>query len=397
MVIAKYKEDVSWADAYLNKIIIDKGAGELPNLPGREAHTYLWYIVNNYENLHGDYVFCQGNPFDHVSSFDSDIKEEFFDFKPIGDWRTYSKPNGRPHHRGKGLEVAKYVNELHLPEKREYLFTAGANFMVSAKSIKKYPKTFWKQCLLFSESDEQSGYIFERLWETIFLTNVSPSGTKVVCIDMHDAVELIRNAGMDELLDKGSLEVIIRKSGVEPPGAFGQLRIYQQEMQFAEYLIFISSLRITSYIEIGIFQGGCFIFTCEYLKRFNELERAVAVDCSPPSTNMIQYHKYQDYKYIQASSLSVEFKDLIRDDHFSLGMIDGDHNHAKQDCDTFYPHCDYLAFHDIIHLPLVRVAWLSVPAKNKWEFTEQHNYLKPSMGIGLLETKHFTKVKSLLF
>ena len=75
LVIAKYNEDISWAKPY-NYIIYDKSVinVNLPNyisLPniGREAHTYLFHIVNNYSNLDDVTVFTQGNPFDHVPDF----------------------------------------------------------------------------------------------------------------------------------------------------------------------------------------------------------------------------------------------------------------------------------------------------------------------------------------
>ena len=60
IVIARYNEDLSW----LNKIdknikitIYNKGNNninfpfiQLPNI-GRESHTYLYHIINNYDNL----------------------------------------------------------------------------------------------------------------------------------------------------------------------------------------------------------------------------------------------------------------------------------------------------------------------------------------------------------
>ena len=73
IVIAKYDEDITWANMYSNIIsIYDKGSKpifstsslynnyiKLPNI-GREAHSYLYHIVNNYHNLASITVFTQG-------------------------------------------------------------------------------------------------------------------------------------------------------------------------------------------------------------------------------------------------------------------------------------------------------------------------------------------------
>ena len=73
MVIARYNEDVSWLKNYENVIIYNKGEKiqskhqvfELPNI-GREAHTILYHIFSNYEDLADNTVFLPGNPFDHL-------------------------------------------------------------------------------------------------------------------------------------------------------------------------------------------------------------------------------------------------------------------------------------------------------------------------------------------
>jgi len=65
LVVAKYKEDVSWLSRInANYIVYDKSSGQLPNI-GREAHTYVYHIVNNYDSLSEWTAFVQGKPFDH--------------------------------------------------------------------------------------------------------------------------------------------------------------------------------------------------------------------------------------------------------------------------------------------------------------------------------------------
>ena len=50
VVVAKYDEDIRWTKKYLNVKVYDKSKGDLPNI-GRESHTYLTYIIDNYHKL----------------------------------------------------------------------------------------------------------------------------------------------------------------------------------------------------------------------------------------------------------------------------------------------------------------------------------------------------------
>ena len=64
--VSKYKEDTLWL-SQLSPLIKQtiynkfdkKGSNPLPNV-GREAHTYLHHIVENYDNLSDLTVFAQG-------------------------------------------------------------------------------------------------------------------------------------------------------------------------------------------------------------------------------------------------------------------------------------------------------------------------------------------------
>lgn len=76
VVIAKYKEDISWVGRlkrpYIiyNKNLDDYGkySNNLPN-DAREAHTFLYHVISNYNNLNEYTAFVQGNPFDHCPNF----------------------------------------------------------------------------------------------------------------------------------------------------------------------------------------------------------------------------------------------------------------------------------------------------------------------------------------
>jgi len=73
IVVARYNEDISWL-LPLNHycLFINKGETlhmdnemQLENI-GRESHSYLWYIINHYENLPDIVAFTQGNIKDHI-------------------------------------------------------------------------------------------------------------------------------------------------------------------------------------------------------------------------------------------------------------------------------------------------------------------------------------------
>jgi hypothetical protein len=84
-IVARYNEDISWTDSLSpDRIIYNKGdpstlstaqPSEVTTLPnmGRESHTYLTYIIENYDNLPDVCVFTQGNIADHCGSNDANI------------------------------------------------------------------------------------------------------------------------------------------------------------------------------------------------------------------------------------------------------------------------------------------------------------------------------------
>lgn len=88
IVIAKYKEDISWIEELQkeNIVIYDKSGEQNPNPPigikqymqrpniGREGETFLYYILMNYDNLTDYIVFLQGNPFDHTGEINTPKK-----------------------------------------------------------------------------------------------------------------------------------------------------------------------------------------------------------------------------------------------------------------------------------------------------------------------------------
>ena len=95
LIVARYSENIEWVLPYNDiAIIYNKGPDiELPfkkivkveNI-GREGHTYLYHIINNYENLIKKTFFLQGGPFEHNETilFGIDNYEKTLDVQPLG-------------------------------------------------------------------------------------------------------------------------------------------------------------------------------------------------------------------------------------------------------------------------------------------------------------------------
>jgi hypothetical protein len=75
IVVARYNENISYLTPFEKvSVIYNKGDDniqeefiniiKLPNI-GRESHTYLYHIINNYNNLADNTIFIQGNITDH--------------------------------------------------------------------------------------------------------------------------------------------------------------------------------------------------------------------------------------------------------------------------------------------------------------------------------------------
>lgn len=149
-IIARYNEDVSWVKG--KHFIVQKDI-HLPN-KGRETSSYLWWIIENYDNLPATMHFLQANPFDHV--------DENLNIK----WWADSDKEGNPHHPG--LLIEPLANELGIELKDKWLFPAGACFKVPRKEIKKYPLDWYKKAFTLSNEYPQAPWIFERLWSLIY-------------------------------------------------------------------------------------------------------------------------------------------------------------------------------------------------------------------------------------
>jgi len=212
IVVARYNENIDWIkyiDTNLFDIFIynkgDEINSNIKNIlnckiiklenTGRESHTYLYHIINNYDNLPEKIVFTQAHPFDHVrntfineiNSFNKchssffyfsknilnikyDINEnKFIEFGNLNgnNWKNFHNLNSPIATTMK--KIFKNFDE----EKLNIIFGTGAIYGVNKELIIKYNPDFYIKCIdvLNSSSNLKNpdeGHSFERLWYYIF-------------------------------------------------------------------------------------------------------------------------------------------------------------------------------------------------------------------------------------
>jgi hypothetical protein len=171
-VVAKYLEDVSWtADVHPFKVTIyDKSNGQLPNV-GREAHTYLYHIVNNYHNLADVVVFMQGNPFAHTEIARSELKEKIQTY-PFD--KTEAFFNKRRYFDYTRLCNATY-KVLFGYDPGDLHFTDGAIVIAQKSDILCRPLTFYQKlyehlCIPRHTNDHGviNAWTMECMWQFVF-------------------------------------------------------------------------------------------------------------------------------------------------------------------------------------------------------------------------------------
>ena len=159
-VIARYNEDISWADD-LNKFIVQKDV-HLPNI-GRESSSYLWYIINNYYSLNGKYQFRQGASYCHLRIDYSNLKESDHCILKCSDH------NGLPDHPN--LKIKEFADRIELNIPEILSFIAGAQFDVTTAQIYcrslEWYKRVYEECMQGPDII-LAPYILERLWQYIF-------------------------------------------------------------------------------------------------------------------------------------------------------------------------------------------------------------------------------------
>lgn len=183
MVIAKYKEDISWTSSVKIPLkIYDKSDGSIPNV-GREAETYIRYIVEHYNepNFPDFVVFVQGNPWDHAGNSQEKTMQMIYDTEKLSTDKITSLSGFylTEQHNAygtKGPEGYRFYFKGDVPSMFE--FSCGAQYIVPKKCIFHRPKSFYEAIWRAMHNRDISHPIYnacvvdawtmERLWPYIF-------------------------------------------------------------------------------------------------------------------------------------------------------------------------------------------------------------------------------------
>lgn len=201
IVVARYTESLNWIEKYPDPFlrpyirIYNKGPDDicipgckierLPNI-GREAHTYLYYIIDNWDRLPQNVWFLQGDPWPHFEFEPSEEKWNTVVFIFLHDLinlgyssniytnsgvqREYREPDTDPADLAYGDWVEK---NLGFKFKSTIFWWPGACFSVRRDRIKSRPIEFYKNLLdQLNSTKPEVAYYLERNWFYIFNPNL---------------------------------------------------------------------------------------------------------------------------------------------------------------------------------------------------------------------------------
>lgn len=165
VIIAKYKEDISWLEEMDKSHIYlyDKGYTEnnpitgfahyeqRPNV-GRESETYLYHIIKNYDNLPEYLIFIQGDPFPHFQTeekiqpkyFQQQIERLIYD-KLMETTPLFSRYRIELNYCMPGLNVTEYYSYIFQGSIELSTFSPGCQYYLHKSKILSKPKAFWEK------------------------------------------------------------------------------------------------------------------------------------------------------------------------------------------------------------------------------------------------------------
>ena len=210
IVISRYNEDLKWLDSdnfsIYNIIVYNKGINnnfiKLPNMTiinldnvGRESHTYLYHVINNYNNLADITIFLPGSCDVHhkyikikkllnlinlknkaILIYDlkvNNIKKNLYNFT-IENYQGTNQQNKEINLESKlelseirpfGLWFEHYFNDI----KIQHISYCGI-FSVDKKDILQHSKEYYENLIkqLSNSSNSEAIHYFERSWDAVF-------------------------------------------------------------------------------------------------------------------------------------------------------------------------------------------------------------------------------------
>lgn len=202
IVVAKYKEDISWfSHMDQGKMhVYDKSGEKSPYIPlenkGREGATFLGHIIKYYDNLPDYLILLQGNPFPHMrSDITPDNLQEnisrLVEERPTQTIPLFCDYGEEKLYTFKGLMMDQYHELMFEGTPNPVLrFAAGNQYLVPRKDILKRPKDFymklWKMSIKGDHYEleaahneektlnpnEMIGWSLERIFPTIVVDDV---------------------------------------------------------------------------------------------------------------------------------------------------------------------------------------------------------------------------------
>jgi hypothetical protein len=170
----------------------------------------------------------------------------------------------------------------------------------------------------------------------------------------------------------------------------GSLRVMQDPVEFAQWLILLSLRRCQSYFEIGVNFGGSLFVTDSYLRAtVPRFQKSVGVDVDFRLVNWGRYaKKFQTVEFIQGDSHKMA---PLAIGEFDAALIDGLHSRraARKDFDLV-KNCRLVGFHDVrAKSRSVYAIWQQVRQQHHdrrtYEFTTVTTKLRWMKGIAAIE------------
>ena len=192
LAVAHHNEDLAWLRRVPPEIrvtVYHKGHAEVPGelLPniGREAHTYLHHLSENYDDLADLTIFVQGHPFDHAPDLHKRLRTLASGEETVADFWWLGFLADTDDSRGRRLFVPWSKNtarveldlgKFHLrlfgePGPGEYRFFVGAQFAVTRQAAQRRSVDFYKAARRLAVDFPLAPHCFERCWDRVFRTN----------------------------------------------------------------------------------------------------------------------------------------------------------------------------------------------------------------------------------
>jgi hypothetical protein len=184
LVVAKYKENISWVDSIpFRKFIYNKDSIDYPNSIkleniGREAHTWAYHVVFNYEHLAEYTIFVQGDPFYHFHNFieiamnlPRSLSALPFYGEGVYGLADINQPEDIDFLRGRNVrpDLVLRLIKHNDPDRYMFPFAWGAQYIVHRDNLRSKSIEFWEKLIyIHQDSNAHWPWSIERCWADIF-------------------------------------------------------------------------------------------------------------------------------------------------------------------------------------------------------------------------------------